>query len=125
MTGAPHVVSVAMVVAGTAVVVAAMLSALAAPGPFARLHFSAPVTSLGGPLIAIGLSVKDGLGLTTASILIPTAILFFTGPLLSAAVARTLAERDPNIGTGSGEPDDPGADEAHETGRVAAPGAGS
>lgn len=100
MTAWPHVVSVGFVVAGTAVVIASCLGALTAMGPFARLHFGTPITSLGSPLIAVGLSIKNGPGLTTASVLLLAAFLFFSGPLLSAAIARTMAERDRTIDAG-------------------------
>jgi multicomponent Na+:H+ antiporter subunit G len=100
MTGWPHLVAVCFVVAGTAVIIASCLGALTAQGPFAQLHFGTPVTSLSSPLIAIGLSIKNGLGLTTASVLFPAALLFFSGPLLSSAIARTMAERDRTIDAG-------------------------
>jgi monovalent cation/proton antiporter MnhG/PhaG subunit len=92
-----HDIAVAMVVLGTAVVVASTLGALLARDVYHRLHFATPITSLGGPLIAIGLSVDNGAGLTTASILFPTFLLFFSSPVLSAAIARTVAQREGRI----------------------------
>ncbi len=89
-----HDAAVALVVAGTVVIVAASMGALAARDRYHRLHFTTPITSLGGPLVAIGLSVQNGAGLTTASILLPTFILFFASPVMSAAIARTSAQRD-------------------------------
>lgn len=87
------VVSDAFVAAGTAVIVASALAALFARDPFVRLHLATPMTSLGGPLIAAGLCIANGVGLTTASIALPTGLLFLAGPMLSAAIARTLAQR--------------------------------
>lgn len=92
-----HDVSLALVALGTMVVVASCVGALVARDAYHRLHFAAPVTSLGGPLIAIGLSVANGAGLTTASILFPVFLMMFASPVLSAAIARTLAERDGRI----------------------------
>ena len=92
-----HDIAVALVVLGTAVVVASALGALLARDVYHRLHFTTPITSLGGPLIAIGLSVDNGAGLTTASILFPTFLLFFSSPVLSAAIARTISQRDGHI----------------------------
>ncbi|MGH9106322.1 MAG: monovalent cation/H(+) antiporter subunit G [Acidimicrobiales bacterium] len=89
-----HDAAIGLVIAGTAIIVAASLSALSARGPYTRLHFATVISSLGGPLIAIGLSVANGAGLTTASVLLPTALLFFSGPVLSAAIARALAQRE-------------------------------
>jgi multicomponent Na+:H+ antiporter subunit G len=92
-----HAVAVALVAAGTAVVITSSLGALVAKGVYHRLHFATPITSLGGPLIGLGLSVANGAGLTTASILLPTFLLFFASPVLSAAIARTLAQREGRI----------------------------
>lgn len=94
-----HDLSVALVAAGTAVIVASCLGALMVKDVYHRLHLTTPVTSLGGPLVAIGLSVANGAGFTTASILLPTFLLFFAGPVLSAAIARSLAQRDGKIST--------------------------
>lgn len=89
--------ALALVVAGTVVVVASALGATVAKGTYHRLHFTTPITSLGGPLIAIGLSVQSGANLTTASILFPVALLFFASPVLSAAIARTVASLEGRV----------------------------
>lgn len=87
----------ALVSAGTAVIVAAAISALVARESFTRLHLATPMTSLGGPLIAAGLSIANGPGLTMASIVLPVGLLFFAGPILSSAIARMLAQREGKI----------------------------
>ncbi|HET6917217.1 MAG TPA: monovalent cation/H(+) antiporter subunit G [Acidimicrobiales bacterium] len=92
----------AFVAAGTAVIVAASVAALVARDSFVRLHLAAPMTSLGGPLIAAGLCIANGVGLTTASIAFHTALLFIVGPMLSSAIARMLAQR-----TGKTSPESP------------------
>lgn len=92
-----HDASVALVVAGTVVIVAASLGSLAARDSYHRLHFVAPITSLGGPLLAAGLAVRAGAGLTTASILFPTGLLLLIGPVTSSAVARMLAQIDGRV----------------------------
>jgi multicomponent Na+:H+ antiporter subunit G len=53
-----------------------------------RLHFLAPVTSVGGPLIGAGLAVANGWNLTTATVLLTVAVLALTGPILGAAIGR-------------------------------------
>ena len=93
----------AFVAAGTAVMVASALAALAAREPFVRLHLATPMTSLGGPLLATGLCIANGAGLTTASIALPTGLLFFAGPMLSAAIARMLAQREGKLSAESPE----------------------
>jgi multisubunit Na+/H+ antiporter MnhG subunit len=96
---ATHVASVALVVAGTVVIVASSIGALAARNLYHRLHFTTPITSLGGPLLAVGLSVGDGAGLTTASVLLPTFLLFVTGPVLNSAIGRLAAQSEGRIDT--------------------------
>jgi multicomponent Na+:H+ antiporter subunit G len=103
VSSAPHVASVVLVSLGTAVIVAACLGALVAPDVFSKLHYSTPITSLGGPLIAIGLSVDSGANLTTASILFPAALLFFCSPILSAAIGRCAAKTQGQSDTESPE----------------------
>jgi len=92
-----HDVSVGLVVAGTAVIVAASVGAAVARDTFHRLHLVTPITSVGGPLLGVGFAVQNGWGLTTASILLPTFMLFFTSPLLSAAIARMAAQLEGRI----------------------------
>lgn len=87
-----NVVADAFVAAGTAVIVVAAIGALVARDDFVRLHLATPMTSLGGPLIATGLCISNGVGLTTASIALPTGLLFIAGPILSSAIARMLAQ---------------------------------
>jgi multisubunit Na+/H+ antiporter MnhG subunit len=87
-------VAIALVVAGTAVIIASCCAALAARDFYHRLHFSTPLTSLGVPLVGLGVSIANGAGLTTASVLLPVGLLFFTGPSLSAAIARMRLEQD-------------------------------
>jgi multicomponent Na+:H+ antiporter subunit G len=58
-----------------------------------RLHALTPVTSLAGPLIGIGLAILNGFSLTTATVLLTVLLLAFTGPALTAAMARLATER--------------------------------
>lgn len=94
---ATHVVAVVLVVSGTGVLVAAAIGAVAARNLYARLHFATPMTSLGGPLIAIGLAVQSGTGFTIASLLLPAALMFLAGPLLSAAIGRVIAQQEGRV----------------------------
>lgn len=97
MSGVEQAISDLLVAAGTIVIVAACLGALVASDSLTRLHYATPITSFGGPLIAAGLCVANGVGLTTASIALPVALLFFSAPILSAAIARTVAQREGKI----------------------------
>ena len=88
-----HDIALVLVGIGTAVTVAACLGAVAMrSSAFDRMHFITPITSVGCPLVAVGLSVEQGWGLTTASILIVAALLFMAGPVLEAATGRAMAQ---------------------------------
>lgn len=92
-----HGAAIALVVAGTAVIVVAVLAALAARDAYQRLHSSTMITSLGGPLVALGCCLLHPLGLTTASILFPTGLLLLVNPSMSAAVGRMLAQNEGRV----------------------------
>lgn len=94
MSGTAGEAGVALLTAGTVVVVAAALGAAVARHAYHRLHFAAVITSLGGPLMAAGLCLQHGAGLTRASIILPVAVLWFSGPALSSAVGRMLAQQE-------------------------------
>jgi multicomponent Na+:H+ antiporter subunit G len=59
-----------------------------------RLHFLSPGTSIAGPLVGAGLIVHDGLSLTSGQIALVVIVLAATGPAITAAFARTWAERE-------------------------------
>lgn len=99
-----HDTALALVALGTAVVVASCLGAMAVrTGVYDRMHFVTPITSLGAPLVAIGLSVQDGLGLTTASLLLVAALLFIAGPVLEAATGRMIAQLEDRLPSDASE----------------------
>lgn len=98
-----HDVSLALLSAGTAVVAAGGVGALVARNAYHRLHFAAVMTSLGAPLVAAGLCLQQGAGLVRASIVLPVAVLFLTGPVLGSAVGRLLAQREGRISPESPE----------------------
>jgi hypothetical protein len=88
-----HDAALVLVGLGAALTVACCAgAALARTGPLGRLHFVTPITSLGCPLVAVGLTVEQGWGLTAASYLLVSAMLFFSGPVLTAAVGRLLGQ---------------------------------
>ena len=91
---AVHVVMLALLSAGIAVVVLSCLSALALRRVYNRLHFLTPATSIGAPLIGIAAAIGDGPGLTTAGILFIVLLLAVTGPVLEAATGRMAAQRE-------------------------------
>jgi monovalent cation/proton antiporter MnhG/PhaG subunit len=88
-----HAIGLALAGLGCAVVLAACLGALVSRGDvFLRLHFVTPVTSLGVPLIAVGLSVESGQPYVVAELLVIALLLFVAGPVVDTAVGRVAAQ---------------------------------
>ena len=88
-----HAIGLGFVVAGTAVVVLAAVGSVLVRGDvFTKLHFVTPVTSLGGPLVAIGVCIESGQPWVIAEVLSITLLLFVSGPVLEAAAAQTAAQ---------------------------------
>lgn len=99
-----HDVALSLVGLGTAVIVAACISALAMRSSvFDRMHYLTPITSLGCPLVACGLCVEQGWGLTAASYLLVTGLLFISGPFLEAAMGRMLGQVEGKVPESSPE----------------------
>ncbi|WP_241741075.1 monovalent cation/H(+) antiporter subunit G [Streptomyces sp. L2] len=93
MSGPAHVAAVVCETAGTVVVVASALAALAMRHVYNRLHFLTPATSLGAPLIAVALVLENGWGLTAGLDILIVALLALSAPVLEAATARVVAQR--------------------------------
>ena len=83
-----------LLAAGCLVVVASSLAAVLVRDFYRRLHWLTPVTSVGGPLIGLSVSVANGWNLTTAVVMLTVVLLGVTGPVLTAAVGRAGAQRD-------------------------------
>lgn len=99
-----HDVALALVSLGTGVTVAACISALVMrSSAFDRLHFLTPITSIGCPLVAIGLCVEQGWGLTAASYLLVAGLLFISAPFLEAAMARMIGQIEGKVPESSPE----------------------
>lgn len=89
-----HDVALALVALGSAVIAASSLGALLASGDqLTMVHFLTPVTSLGVPLVGAGACVAEGWGLTSGEILLIVGILFVTGPVMSSATGRLVAQQ--------------------------------
>ncbi|HKN56291.1 MAG TPA: monovalent cation/H(+) antiporter subunit G [Amycolatopsis sp.] len=81
------------VFAGVAVVIAAAVAMLRARDLLSRLHFLTPATTLGGPLIGLGLVVANGWNLGSATIALTVVLLALTGPVLQSATAHLKVEQ--------------------------------
>lgn len=90
-----HVIALAFVGLGVAVAVASAIAALiAGVDHYNRLHFVTPITSLAGPLIAVGLCIQTGWGITAGTIILIVGLLFVGGPITAAATGRLMAQSE-------------------------------
>jgi multicomponent Na+:H+ antiporter subunit G len=87
-----HLVGLVLVSLGSAVVVLSAVGAAVMPGGvFNRLHFLSPMTSLGLPLVAVGLCVESGQPFTIAEVLFIALLVGVSGPVLESATGRAAA----------------------------------
>jgi multisubunit Na+/H+ antiporter MnhG subunit len=88
-----HLVALVLVALGSAVVVLSAVGAAVVPGgALVRVHFLTPVTSLGLPLVAVGLCVESGQPFTIAELLFIALVIGVSGPVLGSATGRTAAQ---------------------------------
>ncbi|ATY13099.1 hypothetical protein CU254_23655 [Amycolatopsis sp. AA4] len=80
-----------LVFAGVFVVLASAAGLLRAKDLLTRLHFLSPATTLGAPLVGIGLVLVNGVHLGSGAILATVVLLALTGPILQSATARLEA----------------------------------
>ncbi len=96
----------AFVLLGAAIAILASIGASVVRDPLDRLHLLAPVTSLAGPLIGLGLALRDGVTLAAGVVVVCVAILAVAGAVLVSATARAIreAEREPADDAANGAP---------------------
>jgi multicomponent Na+:H+ antiporter subunit G len=93
-----HDIALGFVGLGVAVAVASVMAALLAGADhYNRLHFVTPITSVAGPLVAIGLCIETGWGITAGTIVLIVGLLFVGGPLGAAATGRLMAQTDGTV----------------------------
>lgn len=93
-----HDVALGLVALGSAVIILSAIGAVrVGPDRLDRVHYLTPITSVGAPLVCLGLCVQQGWGLTTGQILLTGALLFATGPVLGAATGRLVATEQGRI----------------------------
>jgi multisubunit Na+/H+ antiporter MnhG subunit len=90
---AQNTVGAVLAVAGVAVCVVATAGALVPRDLLDRLHFLAPVTSVGVPLIGAGVAVGTGWHLTTLLVVVTVLVVAVAGPGLASATGRAEAEQ--------------------------------
>jgi multicomponent Na+:H+ antiporter subunit G len=87
-------VTIVLLAAGILVIVATAVRALAAGDDLVRVHYLSPATSLGVPLVGLGIAITAGWTWTTATVALVVVLLAVTSAPLSAAIASTIAEQE-------------------------------
>lgn len=86
------VVAWCLLVVGTGAMALSALAATVAPGVLDRLHLLTVTTSVGVPLIGVGLVIVLGIGTAAATIAVTTAVVVLSAPVMSPATARLTAQ---------------------------------
>ena len=93
-----HDIALAFVGLGVAIAIASVVGALVSgTDSYTRLHFVTPITSVAGPLVAIGLCIQSGWGITAGTIILIVGLLFVAGPVTTAASGRLMAQADAKV----------------------------
>ena len=88
---------------GVAVCVASALGMLLLRDPADRLHLTAPLNTLGVPLVAVALALDTGWGRQAVKIVLIGLLLVGTGAVLTAATGQAMRSGEP-----TGDPYSPG-----------------
>ena len=90
---ARHVVELALLWAGVAVVLLSCLGVLLMRDAFDRIHYTGPAATLGTVLIAAAVVVREGLSQLGAKSLLLCLVILVTNPVLASATARAARVR--------------------------------
>jgi multisubunit Na+/H+ antiporter MnhG subunit len=88
---------------GVGVCVAAALGMLLVRDPADRVHLTAPLNTVGAPLVAVALALDTGWGRQAVKIVLIGLLLLGTGAVLSAATGQAMRSGEP-----TGDPYSPG-----------------
>jgi len=92
-----HTAGVCLCLLGLAIVTLCPLLALRLHRPLDRLHLLAPVTTLGAPLVTLGLALRDGWSLPSAQILLTGLLVALTGPAMTSASGRVIGMQEGKV----------------------------
>ena len=83
-----EIVSWAAIVAGSFFTIVGMIGLVRMPDVYTRLHAASVTDTLGAGLVCGGLMLQAGFTLVSAKLLFILALLFFTGPVITHALAK-------------------------------------
>lgn len=88
------IASWALIVAGSFFILVGSFGMLRMPEVFTRMHAASITDTLGAGFLILGMTLQAGLSLVTLKLLILLALFFFTGPVVTHALAQAaLHER--------------------------------
>lgn len=89
-----YLLSWALLAGGGFFCITGAIGMLRMPDAYTRMHASSIIDTLGVGMIVIGLMLQSGLTLTTLRLAILLALVFFTSPVASHAIARAMRHRN-------------------------------
>ncbi|WUH89238.1 monovalent cation/H(+) antiporter subunit G [Streptomyces sp. NBC_00433] len=97
---ATHVLALVLLCCGCAALLLSAAALALLPTPYGRLHALAPASSLGVPLLCLGLAVDAGAGREAAKLLVIGALTAVSGPVTTIVIGRAMAIEDQAAGGG-------------------------
>jgi Na+/H+ antiporter subunit. len=81
-----------LVGAACAILAFCAVTALVVREPLQRLHLLAPVTTLAVPLYGLAVILRMGMSLSSATVVVIVLLVAVSGPVLSTAIGRAIAQ---------------------------------
>ena len=94
MTLAVEIASWVLILLGSFFTVVGALGILRMPEIFTRLHAASVTDTLGVGFLILGMCLQAGFGLVMLKLVILLALFFFTGPVVTHALARACLHED-------------------------------
>jgi multicomponent Na+:H+ antiporter subunit G len=94
MTLAIEIASWALMLAGSFFTVVGAFGLVRMPDVFTRMHAASVTDTLGVAFLIFGMALQAGLGLVTLKLAILLALFFFTGPVVTHALAQACLHED-------------------------------
>jgi multicomponent Na+:H+ antiporter subunit G len=89
MSLAIDIASWVLILAGSFFTVVGALGLVRMPDIFTRMHAASVTDTAGAGLLILGMMLQAGIGLTALKLGILLALFFFTGPVVTHALAQT------------------------------------
>lgn len=87
-----HALSWVCILSGSFFTLTGALGLVRMPEVFTRMHAASVIDTLGAGLLIVGMMLHAGFTLVAAKLLFILALIFFTGPVITHALAQTAIE---------------------------------